>query len=492
MRPSPLRLFAALTTATFVVGCTLTSDLEGVDSSFGAGAGGLAGGAGRAGGGNAGLSGAAGKGGASAGSAGTNAAGAGGSSAGASGSSAGKGGASGAGAAGASGAGAAGFGGVSGAAGKGGNAGFGGAIVAGNGGAGGGAGQSGSAGQGGKAGQSGGAGTSGAAGQGGDAGASGQAGQAGSAGAGGAPLKPCTTVADCGPPPVCMVNACVGSFCGTAPSPSGSPCTDDGDKCNGVEQCNGQGACLHVSPVVVADAFTCTVDSCDPATGLVTHSPTGPVADDGKACTVESCSTTSGDLHTEQQDIETCIGTGQPSSNDFNCPTGYVVSRFRKCEVDDPTCCGDQNGYVRTCSYVCKASQTFCQAPFGGGACPVGRHPTSGKSCCLVGFLCASSGQPAFTCTLDSDSFTSCAATCPAGWHATTSTTVSSGDCAPSPNAGGGLGYQTQCDKNVGSFNQCGLTCPSTHLNGGTSVNLACPEGPGGPNTDNAALCVPK
>jgi slime mold repeat-containing protein len=46
---------------------------------------------------------------------------------------------------------------------------------------------------------------------------------------------------------------------------------DDGDVCNGLERCAGDGSCAQGYPVVVDDRDDCTDDACDAATGIVTH-----------------------------------------------------------------------------------------------------------------------------------------------------------------------------------------------------------------------------
>ncbi|MBI5495034.1 MAG: hypothetical protein HY904_08390, partial [Deltaproteobacteria bacterium] len=69
----------------------------------------------------------------------------------------------------------------------------------------------------------------------------------------------------------------------------GGGCTpqlcDDGDACNGVESCDSAGVCAAGVPPAVDDGNPCTVDGCDPASG-VTHvaSAAGTACGDGNAC----------------------------------------------------------------------------------------------------------------------------------------------------------------------------------------------------------------
>jgi hypothetical protein len=50
-------------------------------------------------------------------------------------------------------------------------------------------------------------------------------------------------------------------------SAAGMPCPSDGNVCNGVEACDGVGACQHGTPLDCDDGNLCTQDSCDPLSG---------------------------------------------------------------------------------------------------------------------------------------------------------------------------------------------------------------------------------
>lgn len=105
--------------------------------------------------------------------------------------------------------------------------------------------------------------------------------------------------------------------------PSGTSCSD-GNACNGVESCSA-GACLSGAAPAVDDANPCSLDACDPTTGVVTHRflPAGSscpdqnlcngaercnaagscvpgtpaTVDDGDACTIDSCDPLTGVRH---------------------------------------------------------------------------------------------------------------------------------------------------------------------------------------------------
>lgn len=73
---------------------------------------------------------------------------------------------------------------------------------------------------------------------------------------------------------------CLGGSCqGGTQLGAGAPCSD-GNACNGAEACNSVGACEPGAPLLVGDGQPCTLDICDPGTGAVTH----PVADAGAPC----------------------------------------------------------------------------------------------------------------------------------------------------------------------------------------------------------------
>src|SRR5687767_6287436 len=73
---------------------------------------------------------------------------------------------------------------------------------------------------------------------------------------------------------VCTDDTCdaVTGMCSFEAVPAGTDC-DDGDACNGIERCDSAGACADSEPVVIDDGDACTDDTCDAATGVVTHDP---------------------------------------------------------------------------------------------------------------------------------------------------------------------------------------------------------------------------
>ena len=82
---------------------------------------------------------------------------------------------------------------------------------------------------------------------------------------------------------------CTEDFCDPAVGcsyrmyPAGTSCSD-GDACNGVELCDGNGGCAPGAPLTCNDSNPCTYDSCSPATGCV-FSNNANACNDGNACT---------------------------------------------------------------------------------------------------------------------------------------------------------------------------------------------------------------
>ena len=164
----------------------------------------------------------------------------------------------------------------------------------------------------------------------------------------------CNGIEDCDPTTGCVPGT---------PEPEGTLC-DDGNGCTGsygsYDSCDGAGTCIGGDPVNVSDGNECTIDSCDPETGAVntpiecddgnacngveTCDPaTGCVAgvplncDDGNPCTVDSCDASTG----------LCLQTPEPEYTpcfDANVCNGYeTCNAFGVCVPGAPLHCGDGN-----------------------------------------------------------------------------------------------------------------------------------------------------
>ncbi len=152
---------------------------------------------------------------------------------------------------------------------------------------------------------------------------------------------PATGCASGAPPLVDDSNPCTADSCDPVtgvdhdPVAAGTSC-DDGDACNGLEACDGAGACQAGAGSSVDDGNPCTLDSCDPIDGVV-HTPapsgtscdldactvggscdsggfcvggTSVVPDDGDPCTVETCDPETGvraSVCTENSTVATTV-----------------------------------------------------------------------------------------------------------------------------------------------------------------------------------------
>jgi hypothetical protein len=82
------------------------------------------------------------------------------------------------------------------------------------------------------------------------------------------------------PPSLDDGDACTLDLCDPAlgavhpPAPAGTPCLD-ANPCNGDEICDGAGACAQIIPPVIDDGDACTLDACEPASGI-THVACSP------------------------------------------------------------------------------------------------------------------------------------------------------------------------------------------------------------------------
>jgi hypothetical protein len=252
-------------------------------------------------------------------------------------------------------------------------AGAGGWLGTGSGGAGGGAG----VGSGGSA--TGGTASGGSPGGGGTSGGSGGTSSGGSPGGGGAPSQ-CKSNADCPPPNSCVKRVCTSGQCVSSFVAKGTSCSDN-NACNGVESCDGAGLCAPGTPPAVSDGNACTLDSCDPATG-VKHVPL--VVDDNDACTADSCNQSTGAItHTKL--------TGQLVCSQI-CPSGLYV--FAKgCNPSCSPCSGSQWN-VTNCIAACDPMLYVC-----GTTCPPGY--TKQETLCTTncGSVPCGSGNNTVRCT---------------------------------------------------------------------------------------------
>ncbi|MBW1881844.1 MAG: hypothetical protein JRJ84_26100, partial [Deltaproteobacteria bacterium] len=85
----------------------------------------------------------------------------------------------------------------------------------------------------------------------------------------------------------CTVDSC-DPITGIANVPDDNLC-DDSDVCTGTETCDALSDCQAGTPLVVDDGVSCTIDSCDPVSGIA-NVPNDALCDDSDVCTgVETC-----------------------------------------------------------------------------------------------------------------------------------------------------------------------------------------------------------
>lgn len=150
-------------------------------------------------------------------------------------------------------------------------------------------------------------------------------------------------------------------------SPAGAACPD-GNVCNGAETCNGAGACTAGTPPDLDDGNRCTLDACDPASGILHLPQDGASCDDGDVCNGTSICTSAGECVAGPPPV---VDDGNPCTRDV-CDRGFGV-------VNEPRpvgfSCDDGN--------VCNGIES-CNA---AAACVAGAEPIldDGSSCTVDG-----------------------------------------------------------------------------------------------------------
>ncbi|HKY40466.1 MAG TPA: hypothetical protein VJN18_31245, partial [Polyangiaceae bacterium] len=151
--------------------------------------------------------------------------------------------------------------------------------------------------------------------------------------------------------------------CLAVPKSDGATC-DDATLCNGRETCQ-LGACVAGTPPVLDDNNRCTADSCDPTLGEI-HTPlaagsscdnadvcdgvalcsasgtclpgTPPVVDDGVPCTIDACDPQTGVTHVAAAAGTSC-GDGNACNGDELCDGGGACQAGSPAAIDDGNPC---------------------------------------------------------------------------------------------------------------------------------------------------------
>jgi hypothetical protein len=194
------------------------------------------------------------------------------------------------------------------------------------------------------------------------------------------------------------------------PVSAGTPC-DDNDVCNGDETCDGAGTCQAGTPLDPDDANVCTVDGCDPQTGVfnvpgpagtpcedadlcngdeacdaggVCAAGTPPTVDDGNVCTADSCDPVLGVVHTPVSAGISCAD-GNVCNGDETCDGSAVCQAGTPLDLDDGNpCTADSCDPITGVAHTPVAAGTACadsdlcngdETCDGAGACVAGAPP---------------------------------------------------------------------------------------------------------------------
>jgi len=191
----------------------------------------------------------------------------------------------------------------------------------------------------------------------------------------------------------CTTDSCdPGTGVAHTPVTSGTLCSD-GNACNGVEACNGSGTCDPGTPPSVDDGNACTTDSCNPTTG-VAHAPVGagtlcadsnacngvercdgagscgagtpPAIDDGNACTVDSCEPSTGVAHAPAIAGTSCEDTNVCNGSEVCNGAGACIAGAPLTVDDGNPCTADSCDPVSGVAHLPQTAGTSCS---DGNAC---------------------------------------------------------------------------------------------------------------------------
>jgi formylglycine-generating enzyme required for sulfatase activity len=195
-------------------------------------------------------------------------------------------------------------------------------------------------------------------------------------------------------------------------------CADqEGLFCNGEEICaecldcdGGDYECLPGEAIVVDDAITCTIDTCDEENNIVVNTPTDAECDDDNVCSADTCNPTSGCVYAAavppdgEEDIE-CTPEDLCEVNglcdDMIC-IGENLADLTPAEHEDG--CNDSNVCTEdTCMAVDAAAKCFWAPDADVTACEDGNFCTLDDAC--ADMFCVSGGpkncNDSDACTLD-------------------------------------------------------------------------------------------
>jgi hypothetical protein len=208
----------------------------------------------------------------------------------------------------------------------------------------------------------------------------------------------------------CTVDSCdPQSGCVHVPEPEFTYC-DDYDACTGTEYCDGYGTCVSVYPPQCDDHVVCTEDYCDPATGCAYRMyPAGTSCSDGNACNgVELCDGNGGCALGAPLDCDDdnpctadwcdtqsrCVHTPEPAytpCDNYNACDGYeLCDGYGACESLYPPLCDD---HVFCTEDGCDPATGCVNVPFPAGTSCSDDNPCNGVELCDGNGECAPGAQ---------------------------------------------------------------------------------------------------
>ncbi len=249
--------------------------------------------------------------------------------------------------------------------------------------------------------------------------------------------------------------------------------TNDGNPCT-VDACDPLTGVSH-TPVATDDGNTCTVDTCDPATG-VSHTPIS--VDDGVDCTIDRCASLTGIAHVA--DPASC-DDDNPHSLDvcdvqqgclYTCREGSAVSSAGVCEPIDECADGTAACHaLATCVDTARGYDCVCTSGYEGD----GLSFCGDVDECQRGVSCG----PYSECTNTLGSY-SCS--CLTGFAWDGSACVDTDECLQAGRCGAG----TLCVNKHGGY-ECAVVAGSGAQAYDCSTDLYCAVCDSGSSTSSAA-----
>ena len=155
---------------------------------------------------------------------------------------------------------------------------------------------------------------------------------------GGQCVAACTTDLDCLDAFECTFDSCDTATGHCRHEPFDALC-DDGSFCNGPRTCSPTRGCIAGTPVDCTDAFACTADYCDESKRACVHTPIDTRCNDYNGCTIERCDPSLGGCVFSS--LETACDDADPCTAGDHCQLGHCQSGEEHPSCDDGNPCTD-------------------------------------------------------------------------------------------------------------------------------------------------------